>query len=301
MRILLTGANGLLGQHLLSLLTAKKAHDIIATGMGANRNSIGHYKYYSCDLTQKEQVNGLIDQVKPEYIIHAAAKTQVDWCENNKSQCWDSNVGATEFLIEASLRCANHFQYISTDFVFDGKRGNYSESDNPNPVNYYGETKLAAERLVRSCGIHWSIARTVLVYGVSNQLSRSNILTWIWKSLKNQQNIQVVTDQVRTPTFVEDLAMGSNLIMEKQAEGIYHISGDEIMTPFDLALKTAEHFNFDKRLITPVDASVFSQDGKRPEKTGFIIEKARKNLGFDPTPIKYALDTLEAKLKRFSS
>ncbi|XOV92507.1 MAG: SDR family oxidoreductase [Bacteroidota bacterium] len=301
MRILLTGVNGLLGQHLLSLLSSKSSYEVYATGMGVNRNLPGDYHYYPCDLTKNEKVKDLVNKVKPDYIIHSAAKTQVDWCELNKKDCWESNVSATEYLLSASMRYAGHFQYISTDFVFDGKQGNYLETDPPNPVNYYGESKLAAEKLVMASGIPWSIARTVLVYGIAHQMSRSNILVWIYNSLKNNQKIRVVTDQVRTPTFVEDLAMGSSLILDKHAEGIYHISGDEIMTPYELAIKVAEFFDFNKELIEPVDGSIFSQEGKRPERTGFRIAKARKTLDFSPKNIEENFVLVADKLKNNSA
>ncbi len=299
MRILLTGANGLFGQHVLSHLLTQSGYEVFATGKGQNRNPAGDYSYFSCELTNQHEVKNLIESARPDYLIHAAAKTQVDDCEVNRGSCWESNVLATGYLLDEMAKGGGHVQYISTDFVFDGERGNYLETDDPNPVNYYGESKLEAEKLVQSSRLSWSIARTVLVYGVASDLSRSNILTWIYKSLKNNQPIRVVTDQIRTPTFVEDLAEGSLLILKNQAEGIYHISGDEVMSPYDLAIKIADYFDFDRSLITPVDASTFSQAGKRPQKTGFVINKARESLGFNPKTFDESLEVLESCLMEF--
>ena len=299
MRILLTGSNGLFGQHLLTLLTHHKDYQVIATGKGENRNPAGNYTYLPCDLTSEDSVKKLIESARPDYLIHAAAKTQVDDCEINKAICWASNVAATQYLLNEMSKSGGHFQYISTDFVFDGEQGNYLETDETGPVNYYGESKLEAERLVQGSGMSWSIARTVLVYGVGRDMSRSNIITWIYKSLKNKQPIKVVTDQIRTPTNVNDLAGGSLLILQKQAEGIFHISGDEIMSPYDIAIKIANYFDFDRRLITPVDASTFSQAGKRPMKTGFIIDKARQKLGFKPKTFDESLKSLQGRLLEF--
>ncbi len=299
MRILLTGSNGLFGQHLLTLLTHRKDYKVIATGKGENRNPAGNYTYLPCDLTNEDAVKKLIELARPDYLIHAAAKTQVDDCEINRALCWASNVAATQYLLNEMSKSGGHFQYISTDFVFDGERGNYLETDETGPVNYYGESKLEAERLVQGSGMSWSIARTVLVYGVGRDMSRSNIITWIYKSLKNKQPIKVVTDQIRTPTNVNDLAEGSLLILQKQAEGIFHISGDEIMSPYDIAIKIANYFDFDQSLITPVDASTFSQAGKRPMKTGFVIDKARKTLGYSPKTFGESLAVLEQELQGF--
>ena len=162
-----------------------------------------------------------------------------------------------------------------------------------------GKANLRRKDWFKVSGLSWSIARTVLVYGVGRDMSRSNIITWIYKSLKNKQPIKVVTDQIRTPTNVNDLAGGSLLILQKQAEGIFHISGDEIMSPYDIAIKIANYFDFDRRLITPVDASTFSQAGKRPMKTGFIIDKARQKLGFKPKTFDESLKLLESRLLDF--
>ncbi|MBV6641826.1 MAG: SDR family oxidoreductase [Cyclobacteriaceae bacterium] len=299
MRVLLTGSNGLFGQHLLMLLTNQQDFEVFATGNGENRNPDGNYTYLPCDLTSEDEVKKLIGSAKPDYLIHAAAKTQVDDCEINREMCWTSNVAATQYLVDEMSKIGGHFQYISTDFVFDGERGSYTETDKPGPVNYYGESKLEAEIIVQDSGLSWSIVRTVLVYGVGRDISRSNIITWIYKSLKNNQPIKVVTDQMRTPTNVNDLALGSLLVLQKGAEGIFHISGGEMMSPYDIAIKIANYFDFDQGLITPVDASTFSQPGKRPMKTGFIIDKARQKLGFKPKTFDESLKSLQGRFLEF--
>jgi dTDP-4-dehydrorhamnose reductase len=172
--------------------------------------------------------------------------------------------------------------HVSTDFIFDGTKGPLAESETPSPVNYYGETKLAGEKLIMDSDIDWCILRTVLVYGITADLSRSNIVLWVKENLEKGKPIQVVNDQFRTPTLAEDLAMGCFLAASKKAKGIFNISGKDFLTPYDIAIKTAEFFKLDSALIKATDSTKFKQPAARPLITGFVIEKARKELGYEP-------------------
>jgi dTDP-4-dehydrorhamnose reductase len=175
-----------------------------------------------------------------------------------------------------------HLVHVSTDFIFDGSDGPLAEDEAPNPVNYYGESKLAGEQLIQKSKIDWAILRTVLVYGITHDMSRSNIVVWVKNNLEAGKEIQVVNDQWRTPTLAEDLAMGCYLAAIKKAKGIYHISGKDFLTPYDIAIATADYFKLDKSLIKATDSSKFTQPAKRPPKTGFIIDKAKRDLGYEP-------------------
>ena len=296
MRILITGSNGLLGQKLVELLVAKNI-ETIATSRGGNRLlNTSDYVYESMDITNITDINKVFQKHQPEVVINTAAMTNVDQCEQDKAGCKELNVEAVKYLIEACQTINAHLIHLSTDFVFDGAHGPLTEDDHPNPISYYGECKFEAEKLVQQSIINWSIVRTVLVYGVAQDMSRSNIILWVKNSLESGKPIQVVNDQWRTPTLAEDLALGCFLVAKNKAEGIYHISGDEMITPYDLAIKTAEFFNLDKRLISKTDASKFSQPAKRPPKTGFIIDKAKKNLGYQPKSIDEGLAILKSQL-----
>jgi len=290
MKILITGSNGLLGQYLVKLLTETTAHEVIATSRGVNRlPSSGRYKYFSLDITDGVAVNDFILSSKPAVIIHAAAMTQPDECEENEIACWNVNVTATRFLTDAAAKINARFIYVSTDFVFNGLNGPYRETDEPNPVNYYGSSKLAAEKSVMSSSLQWNIIRTVLVFGNILSGNRSNVISWVKDNLENGRPIKVVSDQWRTPTYVEDLAKGILLVLDKNTIGIYHISGEEGMSPFDMAEATADHLHLDKSLITKVNADTFTQPARRPLKTGFIIDKAKQDLGYQPISFTEAL------------
>jgi dTDP-4-dehydrorhamnose reductase len=283
MRILITGSNGLLGQKLVHYLASDSEIELFATARGENRlGNLGNYTFHSMDITSKDDILTIFEKVKPEVVIHTAAMTNVDQCETDKENCWQQNVYAVEYLIAAAKIHNSFLLHLSTDFIFDGLEGPYDEYGIANPVSFYGWSKLAAEKLIEGSKIKWAIARTVLVYGIAQDMSRSNIILWVKKSLEDGKSIKVVNDQWRTPTLAENLAEGCILIAKKKAEGIFNISGKDFLNPFQMAIKTADFFKLDKSLIQEVDGSMFSQTAKRPAKTGFKIDKAVKELGYVP-------------------
>jgi dTDP-4-dehydrorhamnose reductase len=281
--ILITGANGLLGQKLVELLVQESTVDLIATAKGENRlpNSAG-YRYVSLDITNSAEIHSVIDTYKPHVVIHTAAMTNVDTCETDQVGCELLNVTAVAYLIEACQKHDTFLCHLSTDFIFDGADGPYTEEATPNPISVYGESKLRAEKLLESSSIRWAIARTVLVFGIVSDMSRTNIILWVKKSLEDGKQINVVTDQFRTPTLAEDLAMGCWLIAQKEALGIFNISGSDFLTPYEMAIKTANFYGLPVELIQQADSSTFSQPAKRPPRTGFILDKARRELGYQP-------------------
>jgi len=252
MKILLTGCNGMLGSSLSERLSNSK-HTTWGTGKTACRlpSHFFHdnFIYHSLDITNPEQTATLISSFKPDLIIHAAAMTQVDDCEQNKSFCYSINVDGTSNLIIAAKEVNARFCLISTDFVFSGEDGPYCENDPTDPVNYYGETKVLAEHLLMSSGLNWSIVRTILLYGKADPAKRSNFIYWVKNNLEAGVKIKVVNDQIRTPTFIPDLVEAIYLITEKGAEGIFHISGKDTMTPYQMALEIADTLNLDKKLL----------------------------------------------------
>lgn len=282
-RLLITGSNGLLGQKLVELLRKQANVDLIATARGVNRLPVTDgYTYASLDITDQEEVNAVFDQFKPEIVIHTAAMTNVDTCETDQEGCDLLNVDAVAFIIQACEKHNSYLCHLSTDFIFDGAAGPYTEEGIANPISYYGESKLKAEQLLFDSTIRWSIARTVLVYGIVPDMSRSNIVLWVKKSLEEGKTIQVVTDQFRTPTLAEDLAIGCWLLAKDEVEGIFNISGSDFLTPYEMAVMTADYYGLDKSLLQKADSSTFQQTAKRPARTGFVLDKAKKVLGYAP-------------------
>jgi dTDP-4-dehydrorhamnose reductase len=283
MKILITGANGFLGYYLIQQLLEKN-HTVIATGKGECRlpfTNHNGFKYTSMDFTDPFTVHDVFEKYKPEAVIHAGAMSKPDDCELQQWQAYITNVEGTVTLLLNAEEQKSFFIFVSTDFIFDGERGMYKEEDEAAPVNFYGKTKLEAEDAVKEYEHGWAIARTVLVYG-KPLAGRSNILSIVKDKLEKGEEYSVVDDQVRTPTYVEDLAAGIIVILEKKATGIYHLSGSDVLTPYEMACKTADYLGLNKSLIKKVTAASFSQPAKRPPKTGFVIDKARDQLDFKP-------------------
>ncbi len=304
MKILITGSNGLLGQKLVYLLKNNSNYSVFATSVGENRllDKEG-YTYFTLDITNENVVERVFSEVLPDVVINTAAMTNVDVCETKKEEAYNLNVIGVQNQIE-TIEVLNkaygkniHFIHLSTDFIFDGTSGPYKEEDKANPLSYYAVTKLQAEELVIGSKIKWCILRTVLVYGIVDAMSRSNIVLWVKQSLEKKQTINVVNDQFRTPTLAEDLAIGCKLAADKSAEGIYNISGKDFMSIYELACTVADYYKLDKTLIKPITTSSLNQAAKRPPVTGFDISKARKELGYEPHSFLEGIKILEEQIK----
>jgi dTDP-4-dehydrorhamnose reductase len=282
LKVLLTGVNGFTGYYLCRQLL-NRSFTVYATGKGNNRLPFVHnnFHYNSLDFTDVATIASACDKIKPDVIIHTGALSNADECEQNKEAAFRTNVTGTINILEAAKKIKSHFVFLSTDFVFDGERGLYKEDDNRAPVNYYGETKLLAENEVMKYEYDWSIVRTVLVYG-KNFSGKENFVTSIAQALKDGKPLKIFDDQVRTPTYVEDLVKGVVFIVEKKAGGIYHISGEEVLTPYQMAVEVAKYLHLNENEICPVQTNDIKQMALRPLKTGLNISKAKKELGYQP-------------------
>lgn len=304
MKILITGSNGLLGQKLVYKLKQKPNITLIATARGENRlvDKSG-YVYDSLDITDYKNVKSVFEKHKPDVIINTAAMTNVDACETDREGALLMNATSVEHQVKVLESLQNdtykpHFIHLSTDFIFDGTHGPLTEEEKPNPLSYYAETKLKAEQIVQASKLKWAMARTVLVYGIVDNMSRSNIVLWVKQNLEQGKKINVVDDQFRTPTLAEDLADGCILIAEKGATGIFNISGKDFMSILELAHKVADYYKLDKSLINPSKSADIKQPAKRPPRTGFIIDKAKKVLGYNPHSFEEGIKLMEDQIAK---
>ena len=281
-KILITGCNGFLGQHLTMFFT-RKNYSIIGVGRNNCRikNAPANFIYESLDLADDAAVRQCLQEYQPDIIIHAAAMSKPDDCNNNRELCLLNNVHATGNLVKFSQPFHPHFIFISTDFIF-GENGPHGEDEEPAPLNFYGESKWQAEKIVRSSGLLYSIIRPVFIYGKQLNEQRSTFLHWVKNSLQQNKSIKVVSDQLRTPTYVVDICKGIETIITKKAQGDFHLAGKDILSPYQMAITVADVLGLNKNLIEEVTSETFSEPVKRAKRSGLKIDKAMRELNYEP-------------------
>lgn len=290
----------MLGQKLVKLFLKKDDFEIFAFSRGGNRiiNQKG-YTYYNIDLTQKKELLDRIKNIKPNIIIHTAAMTNVDACESQRKECDIINIEVVKTIAGICKEYDIHLIHISTDFIFDGEKdGFYTEEDEPNPISYYGLSKLRSEEVVLNAGIKYTILRTILVYGLVDYNDRSNIVLWVKNSLESKKPIHAVTDQYRMPTYADDLAESCYLAIENDVTGIYNVSSNELMSVYDIALEVANVFGLDKNYISPIKTNELNLPAKRPPRTGFLLKKSISQLNLPSYSFKERLQVFRDQINR---
>ncbi len=293
LRVLVTGSNGLLGQKLTDLLSRSTHYSPVLTSEQPEPILPNdRLEYRQVDISQKAAVRAVVDETEPDVIINAAAMTNVDQCESERELAWRTNVVGLENLAYSAKLVGARIIQISTDYIFDGKGGPYTEEDRPNPISYYGRTKLASENLLRTSGVPHCIARTMILYGMGYRI-KPNFALWALHSLSEGKPIRVVDDQIGNPTLADDLAFAILKIVELGREGLYHIAGPDLVSRFDFAKQIASTFGFDQRMVTPVKTAALKQPAPRPLHSGFITLKAETDLGIRMSGTKQGLAVLK--------
>lgn len=296
-KILITGSNGLLGQKLVNLFSKLSNYEVFALSRGKDRNETSNkYTYNNIDITNSKKLVELINGLKPHFIVNCAAMTNVDECEKEKEKCDLINVEAVNTLVSCAQENNIHLIQISTDFIFDGVNGPYKEDDAPNPINYYGLSKLKSEDIIVSSKIKYTILRTILVFGIVDNMSTNNIVLIVKNALENKQEVTMVDDQYRMPTFVDDLAQACLLSIQNQAYGVFHISSSELLSVYEMAIQIAKVFELDASLINRISTNHLNQFAKRPPKTGFDLERSKKILNYPQLPFKNRLQAFKSQL-----
>lgn len=295
LKIFITGSNGLLGQAITSVFTRETDYELILTSFEDKPYLDYGHPYEVLDITKKEDIKRIVGYYSPNVIINCAAYTNVDKCEIERELSWKINVDGVKNLIIVARRNNSKIIHYSTDYIFDGKNGPYTEDTVPNPISFYGREKLAGENALITSDINYTIIRTLVLYGIGNNV-KQNFALWLIDKLKNNQPVNIVIDQISNVTMVDDLAYGTLKIIEKDCKGIYNIAGSDILSRYDFAIKLCDVFGFDKDLVIPISTQSLNQPASRPLKSGLTTFKAQAELGFKPMDSLEGLRLLKVQL-----
>jgi dTDP-4-dehydrorhamnose reductase len=300
LRFLVVGSNGLLGQKTAELLVRGMASSVTLSSLEERPlQQSGDTEYIKADLTSRKEVKQLLTHCNPDVIVNCAAITNVDACETDRELAWKVNVGGVENIIESARRTDAMIVHISSDYVFDGKNGPYAEDDRPEPLSYYGKTKLASENALRTSGLRFLIARTMVLYGYAPGV-KPNFALWVIQSLEKNIGIRVVDDQFGNPTLADDLAYALVRGVDLGRTGVFHVAGRDIISRYEFAVRIARVFNLDASLISPIKTAQLRQPAQRPLKSGLITLKAEVALGMRPSTVEQGLAVLKNQLSRGS-
>ena len=292
-RILITGSNGLLGQKVVELFSHLNTFSLLLASKHDKSVFTDETLLYTrADITKRQEIKKVIEEFEPEIIINTAAVTNVDLCETDRESAWRVNVNGVENIVQAAKLTGAKLIHLSTDYVFDGKAGPYTEVDRPNPSSYYGRSKLASENIISTSGIPYAIVRTMVLYGTGYGV-KSNFALWLLKELREERAVRVVDDQIGNPTLAEDVAYALLKIVELGRTGLYHVSGPDLVSRYEFALTLAKVFHLNKKLVTPIKTATLKQPAVRPLRSGFITLKTQIDLGVNLSGVEQGLVILK--------
>ena len=292
MRLLITGASGLYGSKLAELAESRQ-HQVYVV---SNQHETTHGIPIRLDVVDKAKVETEIKAAKPDVVVHAATMTDVDKCELNRELAWKINVQGTINVAQATKTIGAFLLYISTDYVFDGEKGCYKETDLPSPLSYYAYTKLKAEEHVKDIRNEYCIARSSVIYGANPAAGKINFALWVLNKLKSKEQVPVFVDQWNSPTLNNSLAEMTLEVLERRLTGVYHLSGASRISRYDFASAIARTFGLDDTLLVPTRMRDIAFPAKRPVDSSLDTSKAERMLGNKPLKIAEALERLRVEM-----
>ncbi|MFH1850132.1 MAG: SDR family oxidoreductase [archaeon] len=285
MKVAVIGASGNLGNCIASEFS--KGHSVVGTYHKSRQAGL-----LQLDITDRKAVMAFIGMKRPRLVIHADGITDVNHCDAKPEHAESVNVDGTANLIEACKLTGSKLIYVSTDFVFDGKKGGYSEEDAPHPVNVYGRTKLDSEKLIIGSGLDYLIARTAVLYGA---YADPKFVRFVIEKLKKNEKISIVTDHIRTPTLVDDVA--SALVRLRTRTGLFHVAGPVSYSMHEMACIIAGTFGFDRSLIYSIESSALTEAAPKPKDTSLNTGKIRQ-LGIRMRDFESGLKGLQPSVEK---
>jgi dTDP-4-dehydrorhamnose reductase len=296
MRLLVTGANGLVGSRVCHLLT-EQGHAVVGTGRGPRRAQ-GSWRYQAADLAREPEVAAAFEAATPEAVIHCASMTEVDACEKAPEQAQAANVDAVAFVARAARRVGAHLVHVSTDYVFDGEAGPYAEDALPNPRGVYALTKHMGEQAARVFVPGCAIARTAVVYGWPPVEGRLNFGAWLLGTLEKGQPVRLFEDQRVSPSHAGNVAEMLAELAVRGLGGIWHTCGAEVLSRVDFGRAFCAHLGFDAGLIVPTKLADLKLAAPRPLRSGLRVDKALRELKARPLGLAESLERFRQEWKR---
>ncbi|MBL0332006.1 MAG: SDR family oxidoreductase [Chlorobiota bacterium] len=295
MKVLIIGSEGLLGQKVVEILKRETNWTIVeVNSKGIFDNGVLEEFDTLSRKDWKLKISNFKE--KPTIFINCAAKTNVDVCEDEKNITWKNNVDIVEIIVEICRKLDAKLIQISSDYIFNGKNGPYLEESQPNPINYYGKSKLAAENICIKSGIDFAIIRTMWLYGFSKS-GKKDFVCWVLESSKLNKQLKIVDDEFGTPTFIDDIAIGIMKIIEYNYNGIVNITGNKVFSRYELALLIIKKFELSTNLI-PIKEQELGRKAKRPLNSGLINFKSQYRLGFNTTDFETGLEIVKNLRKK---
>lgn len=290
-KILITGASSKTGEALYDIITKETDYKVFLVSSQAEilklePNAVA----FECSAIDHQKLRGICIEVEPDYIVNCAALTDVDYCEENKKLAQELNVKAVENLTSVAKILNSGLIQISTDYIFDGLKGPYLEDAKPNPINYYGKTKLAAENIVLQSQLNFAILRTSVLYGKSNY-DKINFVDKVIDNAERELPLNAIDSLYGNPTLTIDLALTILKIIEKNKSGIYNAAGSDYLNRFEFAESIFDIFKLDKSFLKKIKASELKLKAKRPAKAGLINLKASTDLGVKFVGVESGLTT----------
>lgn len=290
-KLLVIGASGLLGSRIIAL--GSKTYNIYGT---YNTHKMSGKNLFYLDTADRKEVFSLIEKLNPSFVIDTHAMHNVDYCEQHQKESWDVNVEGTRNVAEASKKVGAKDVYISTDSVFDGEKSEYKETDKPHPLNYYAETKWAAELVLEGLGMDYIVIRTAVLYGKGGQ-GKVPFAVWLIDRLKNGEEVKAVTDQYNNPTLVDNVANAIFGLLDADSEGIFHVVDKDCISRYDFAVRVAKKFGLDSKFILPVKTAELNQKAVRARKIKINTDKVEKATGIKMIGVEEALRRFKEQME----
>jgi len=295
--MLVIGGGGQLGSKII-----EQGHlnfDMYATYM-TRPPPLTRSRIYRIDKTDVEGIQKLISDLSPQVVVDTAAIHNVDYCEVHKEEARTVNVIGTKNVAEACRRCSAGMVFLSTDYVFDGAKGNYCEDDPVNPINYYGISKLEGERVVEANCDNHIIVRPSVIYGwLASSLSESssgkplNFAMWLTMKLQSKESVTIVTDQYSSPTLSDSLAQIILELCRTNAKGVYHVAGRTRLSRYEFAVAIARKMGLDHSLISPIETAHLKQMAARPMDSSLNVARVERTLGMTMPTVAEALEVFD--------